>query len=197
MTIITTDNYHQFVSPVRSLPGVSRDTNDLGSGAHVIYKCDDYNCQVLPGRVVEAYSDEYVELFCSIQCERAFELIRKPPSSKTELKGVRLPFDVPGLYTVRITLARAWSQDIRIACFPRAAEQFLGYQERAQAAQRRARLRQICRDDRLTDATVIDSLESDDPMFGLGGRIVGAGRPLEQGSGAGGHQAFSVSQYNT
>lgn len=218
MTMITPQNMHEHLSPTWQKPAVSNDTRQLAQGLWATFKCADFNHQILPGRFVEAFTGEYLELLSTVGgCNHAFNLVRCPPQSKAHLAGSsltpneaglftstskpslsgnRLILDAPGLWVVRVTLDKSWSQEIRCAVFPVEASKWLGYPEQNQAAQRRLRLRAIVRDDRVTDATVIDSLEGDDdPMFGLGGRICGAGRPLETGSSASGNQSFSVGQY--
>ena len=164
-----------------------------------VYACGQFCCQI-HGSFIEAIMGEWVELFLpAAGVNRRVTLARKPPHSKAQLapNGIRLIPDVPGLYNLCMTLNDHWSRIVHVVAFPKEVERHLNLPDHRDSFKRRMRLRSIVRDRRVTPETIVDSLEGDDPMFGMGGRIVGGGRPLPPGSSVDGAKsvAFSVQNY--
>lgn len=194
--MITSENMSEFQAPTWKPPPKLR-TLDALEQVYACYPCADFNTKIVTP-FVEVYADEWLELHCCADVRtRRLEIARKPPGSKAQLSNWRLKPDLPGLYVLRLVLVDVWFREIGVAVFPRAAEQRLQMADPKRSRDRRMRLREICRDKRVTAATVIDSLEGDDPTHGLGGRIVGGGRPLPPGASVDGASsvAFSVTNY--
>src|SRR5690606_39160979 len=118
----------------------SNDTRKLAECLWATFSAPTFNCCIQPGRFVETFTGPggYVELCCALHTTTTgFDLIRKPPTSKAQLSSRRLNPDVPGLYVVRITLDKAWTQDVGIAVFPREVEKVLNLPDADQAYARR------------------------------------------------------------
>lgn len=163
------------------------------------FKVPDFCCRI-PGAFIECIIGEPLELYCPARARtKKVTLTRSPKGSKNQLSadGIRLIPDVQGLYSLQLSINDYWTRVVHVAAFPREVEKRLQIDDPKQAFKRRMRLRQIVWDKRVTPETVIDSLEGDDPMLGMGGRIVGGGRPLPPGSSVNGatSTAFSVQNY--
>lgn len=198
MTMITgTEMMQQQAQQSQQLPPQS-DSLDSLDQLFFVFKAPAYTCRVVTP-IGEAFVGEPVEIHsCSRARNRKLELIRKPPKSQKELSdgNWRLIPDIPGLYSLRITVNDHWSRLVHLAVFPQVAQKLLGYQDERKTFERRMRLRAICRDPRVTPESIIASLESNHPTFGFDGVIVGL-RKLEAGEGADGstHGGFSIQNY--